>query len=69
MAQILLGVNEMSVDEGKEDVLSRIVASKDGLRSGSGAILAPPGWMVLTASGTGEQIYFQTVHIAWVRDD
>jgi hypothetical protein len=69
MALVLLGEIETSVAEGLEDVLSRIVASKDGLRSGSGAIVAPPGWITLTASDTDDPIYIQASHVVSVRDD
>ncbi len=69
MALVLLGDTETSVAEEMQDVLSQIVASKDGLRSGSGVIVAPPGWISLTASDTGDPIYIQAAHVLSVRDD
>lgn len=69
MALVLLGDTATSVAEGMEDVLSRIVASKDGLRSASGTIVAPPGWIALTASDTGDPVYIQTVHVRSVSED
>jgi hypothetical protein len=69
MALVLLGDTATSVAEGMEEVLSRIVASKDGLRSGTGTIVAPPGWITLTDSDTGDPIYIQTAHIRSVSED
>jgi hypothetical protein len=69
MARILLDETEIEVSEDVEEILSRIVNSRDGLRRGSGAIVAPPGWVILTASGTGDEIYLQVAHIAYVRED
>ncbi|HTU77697.1 MAG TPA: hypothetical protein VMF09_02940 [Solirubrobacteraceae bacterium] len=69
MARILLSGRETSVSEGVEEVLARIVASKDGIRNSSGNILAPPGWVTLTAGESGEQLYVQTEHIGYVRED
>jgi hypothetical protein len=69
MARILLDETEIDVIEEVEEILSRIVNSRDGLRRGSGAIVAPPGWVTLTASPTGEQIYIQVSRIAFVRED
>jgi hypothetical protein len=69
MARIVLGETEIEVAEDVEDILNRIVNSRDGLRRGSGAIVAPPGWVVLTASGGGEEIYLQVARIAYVRED
>ncbi len=69
MARILLDETEIEVAEDVEDVLGRIVNARDGLRRGSGAIIAPPGWVTLTASGTGEEMYVQVARIAYVRED
>jgi hypothetical protein len=69
MARILLDETEIEVAEEVEEVLGRIVNARDGLRRGSGAIIAPPGWVLLTASGTGEEIYLQVARIAYVRED
>jgi hypothetical protein len=68
MARILLDETEIEVSEEVEEILSRIVNSRDGLRRGSGAIVAPPGWVILTAPDSGE-IYVQVARIAYVRDD
>jgi hypothetical protein len=69
MARILLDDTEIEVDEDVEEVLSRIVNARDGLRRGSGAIIAPAGWVILSTSGTGEEVYLQVSHIAFVRED
>jgi hypothetical protein len=69
MARILLGESEIDVSEDAEDILNRIVNSRDGVRRGSGAIVAPPGWVIVTASDTGDPIYVQVARIACVRED
>jgi hypothetical protein len=69
MARILLDGLETSVFEGADEVLSRIVASRDGIRNGNGAIVAPAGWVLLTAGDTGDDLYVPTDHIAYVRED
>ncbi|HYB24307.1 MAG TPA: hypothetical protein VED41_10945 [Solirubrobacteraceae bacterium] len=69
MALILLGETETAVAEELDDVLALIVAAKDGIRNSSGNILAPPGWVLLTASDTGERIYVQAERIGYVRED
>ena len=69
MARILLDETEIEVVEDVEDVLARIVNARDGLRRGSGAIVAPPGWVILTASGGSEELYVQVARIAYVRED
>ena len=69
MARILLGGRETSVAEEVDDVLARIVASKDGIRNPGGIILAPPGWLALTAADTDDPIFVQTEHIGYVRED
>jgi hypothetical protein len=69
MARIFIDETEIEVAEDVEEVLSRVVNAKDGLRRGSGAIIAPPGWVTLTASGVGEEIYVQVARIAYVRED
>jgi hypothetical protein len=48
--------------------LNRIVNARDGLRRGNGAIVAPPGWVILTATD-GSDIYVQVARIAYVRED
>ncbi len=68
MARILLDETEIEVSEEVGDILSRIVNSRDGLRLGSGAIVAPPGWVILTGLDTGK-IYVQVARIGYVRED
>jgi hypothetical protein len=69
MARILLDDTEIDVSEDVEDTLSRIVNSRDGLRHGSGAIMAPAGWVVLTTRDNGEALYVQVARIGYVRED
>lgn len=68
MARILLGETEIEVSEDVEETLNRIVNARDGLRRGSGAIVAPPGWVILTAPDSSE-IYVQVARVAYVRED
>jgi hypothetical protein len=69
MARILLDGTEVDVAEDVEDTLGRIVNSRDGLRLGSGTIVAPPGWVTLTAADTGDALYVQVARIDCVRED
>jgi hypothetical protein len=69
MARIALDGIEVVVSEDLEVVLSRLVASKDGIRLGNGSIKAPPGWMVLTEAVSGEEIYVHTQRLGYVRED
>jgi hypothetical protein len=69
MARILLDATEVDVAEDVEEILNRIVNSRDGLRLGSGTIIAPPGWVHLTAMVTEEPIYVQVARIGFVRGD
>jgi hypothetical protein len=69
MARILLDAVEIEVTEDVEGLMSKIVNSRDGLRRGSGAIIAPSGWVIVTAAGTGEEIYVQVGRIGYVRED
>jgi hypothetical protein len=69
MARILLDESEIEVAEDVEEILTAIVNARDGLRRGSGAILAPPGWVRLTQPGLGETIYIQVSHVGYVRED
>ncbi len=69
MARIALDGVEVVVSEDLEVVLSRLVASKDGIRLGNGSIKAPPGWMVLTEAVSGEEIYVHTQRLGYVRED
>ncbi|MGD1057387.1 MAG: hypothetical protein ABR992_08235 [Solirubrobacteraceae bacterium] len=68
MARILLDEAEIDVAEDVEETLKRIVDARDGLRRGNGAIVAPPGWVILTATD-GSDIYVQVARIAYVRED
>jgi hypothetical protein len=68
MARILLGGRETSVSEGVDEVLNRIVASRDGIRHGNGIIVAPPGWVMLTTDA-GDDIYIPTDQIGYIRED
>jgi hypothetical protein len=68
MARILLGGRETSVSEAVDEVLSRIVASRDGIRHGNGVIVAPPGWVMLTTDA-GDDIYIPTDQIGYIRED
>ena len=69
MARILLDEREIDVSEDVEDILNRIFNSRDGLRQSSGAILAPPGWVVLTACDSSDPIYVQVARIGCDRED
>jgi hypothetical protein len=68
MARILLGGRETSVSEGVDEVLNRIVKSRDGIRQGNGIIVAPPGWVMLTTDA-GDDIYIPTEQIGYIRED
>jgi hypothetical protein len=69
MARVLLGDKEIWVAEEVEEVMTRIVNSKDGIRRGGGSILSPPGWVILTASDSGELIYAQAARIGYICED
>jgi hypothetical protein len=68
MALILVDGTEIDVAEEAEDILNLIVNSRDGIRRGS-SIVAPAGWVIVTAPGTGESIYVQVARIGCVRED
>jgi hypothetical protein len=68
MARIMLDETEIEVSEDVQETLTRIVNSRDGLRRANGAIVAPPGWVILTAPDSGE-LYVQVARIAYVRED
>jgi hypothetical protein len=59
MACVLLEETEIEVAEDVEQVLGKIVHARDG-------IAAPAGWIVLSAPGTGAQIFMQVARIACV---
>jgi hypothetical protein len=69
MARIVLDDTEIEVSESVEEILAKIVSSRDGLRLGGGAIVAPAGWLVATALGSDDQIYVQVARIGCVRGD
>lgn len=69
MARISLDGIEVVVAEDLDVVLSRLVASRDGIRRGNGQIKAPPGWMVLTDAVSGEEIYVHTARLGYLRED
>jgi hypothetical protein len=69
MARILVGGTETSVAEEMSEVLALVVQSKDGIRNSSGTILAPAGWLKLTAADSGDGLYVQAEHIGYVRED
>ena len=68
MAHILIDSTDLEVSEDVEGILTRIVNSKDGLRLGSGAIVAPAGWIVLTAADRGDPVYLQVARVGYVHD-
>jgi hypothetical protein len=68
VAHILLDETEIEVYEDAEGALNRIVNARDGLRHGNGAIVAPPGWVSLTAAD-GSDLYVQVSRISYVRED
>jgi hypothetical protein len=67
MGRILLDDTEIEVSEDVEEILNRVVKSRDGVRHGSGRIVAPPGWVTLSAPDTGE-IYVQVARIGYVHE-
>ena len=69
MASILFDQAALSVSEDVDEVLSRVVNARDGLRRGNGSILAPAGWIVLTEIGSDEPIYVQVTRVGYVRAD
>jgi hypothetical protein len=69
MASILFDQAALSVSEDVDEVLSRVVNSRDGLRRGNGSILAPAGWIVLTEVDSREPIYVQVSRVGYVRED
>ena len=67
MGRILIDSKELEVSEDLEGILAQIVSSRDGVRLGSGVVVAPAGWVMLTAPETGDPIYVQVARIGWVR--
>lgn len=68
MARILFDQAEIDVSEDVEEVLNRVVNSRDGLRRGNGSIIAPAGWLVLTEANTDKPIYIQVGRVGYVCD-
>lgn len=69
MARVLLGNTEVDVLEDVDEILTRIVNSRDGLRLGNGAIIAPSGWVTLTAVDSDAPMYVQVARVGYVRAD
>jgi hypothetical protein len=67
--RILIDSTELKVSEDVDGILEHIVRSKDGVRLGSGVVIAPAGWVALTAPGTGDPIYVQVARTGYVRKD
>jgi len=51
-----------------DEVLNRVVNSRDGLRRPNGSIIAPTGWVVLTETDTDKPIYVQVGRVGYVCD-
>ena len=69
MGRILIDAQEIEVAEDLATILANIVSSRDGVRLGSGVVVAPAGWVVLSAPETGDPIYIQVSRIGYVRKD
>ena len=67
MARILLDGLEVEAAEDADEILARIVTARDGLRLGSGAIIAPSGWVSVTAPLTDDPIFIQVSRVGFVR--
>jgi hypothetical protein len=68
MARILFDQAQLDVSEDADEVLNRVVNSRDGLRRGNGSIIAPAGWVVLTEADTDRPIYVQVERVGYVCD-
>jgi hypothetical protein len=68
MARILFGQVEIDVSEDVEEVLNRIVNSRDGLRRPNGSIIAPAGWVALTETSTDRPIYVQVGCVGYISE-
>lgn len=68
MARILFDQAQLDVTEDVEEVLNRVVNSRDGLRRGNGSIIAPAGWVVLTEADSDTPIYVQVGRVGDVCD-
>jgi hypothetical protein len=68
MARILFDQAEIDVSEDVQEVLGRVVNSRDGLRRPNGSIIAPSGWVVLTEAITDKQVFVQVARIGYVCD-
>lgn len=69
MARIVIDGRDISVNEGVEEVLARIVASREAIRRSNGTITAPSGWMTPSESPHGEEIYVQVERLSCLRED
>jgi|HubBroStandDraft_6_1064221.scaffolds.fasta_scaffold606782_2 hypothetical protein len=68
MARILLEATEIEVVEDVAHVLGKIVNARDGVREDGDRIVAPAGWIVVSALGTGTQLYLQVARISCVSE-
>jgi hypothetical protein len=67
MTVMLVGDSEIDVSEQVDEVLMAMQAAKDGVRSANGKIVVPPGWLVLTASDSGEPVFIQISRVGYLR--
>jgi hypothetical protein len=67
VARVLLNNTELEVTEDTDEILARIVKARDGLRRGSGTIIAPPGWIRLTDPLSDDPVYVQVAKVSFVR--
>jgi hypothetical protein len=67
VARVLLNNTELEVTEDTDEILARIVKARDGLRHGSGTIIAPPGWIRLTDPLSDDPVYVQVAKVSFVR--
>jgi hypothetical protein len=68
MAIVEVSRSEISVSESVEQILGRITNAKDGIRTSAGTIVAPPGWVLLSADGSEEPVYVQVSRIGYVAE-
>jgi len=68
MAIVEISRSEVSVSESVEQILARITSAKDGIRTSSGTIVAPAGWVLLSAEDSGEPVYVQVSRIGYVAE-
>ena len=66
MARVMFDQVEIDVSEDVDEVLKRVVNSRDGLRRPNGSIIAPAGWILLTEPTTDKPIYLQVGRVSYV---